>query len=375
MLTRLDIRALRQRSLLLDGARLDSVDEIVTWFGAMQAQDLASGLWSLGMRLAGNPADARAGQAATLAQVEAALEAGEALRTWPMRGTIHLVPSRDARWMLDLMGAKPLAGAAKRREYLGLTDDDAQRTLEVLGTELRGARLTRDECIGALTDAGVNAAGQTAYHLLWFAAQSGLTCIAPHRDGKQTFALLSEWAPDQVELSREQALATIAMRFVRSHGPVSVKDMARWTGLGVRDCRAGLVGAGDAVEEVATEDGPMFMAAGLVARGGGDGAEAAAVWVTAPGFDEVLLGYADRSAQVSADDFTRVVPGKNGVFRATLLRHGEVVGTWKRAGGAGAVVVDVESFRRLGAQDRRDAEHAFTAYGTFVGQPVEVRWG
>ena len=56
-MTAKDALALRMRSLLLAGTssktlvRADSVAAVVTWFGAMQAQDYASGLWSLGARL------------------------------------------------------------------------------------------------------------------------------------------------------------------------------------------------------------------------------------------------------------------------------------------------------------------------------------
>src|SRR4051794_12969954 len=101
---------LRLSSLLLRGNAPSSVHEIVSWFGAMQAQDANSMLWSLGARLPGS----------TLSSVNEALEDRSVLRTWPMRGTVHLVPSEDAHWMLDLMGVRALAGAAKRRETLGL---------------------------------------------------------------------------------------------------------------------------------------------------------------------------------------------------------------------------------------------------------------
>ena len=123
--------ALRMSSLLLR-ARSDGTDQpadvagVVTWLGAMQAQDLASGLWSFGVRV----------PAYTVGDVNAALERREALRTWPMRGTIHFVPPQDAHWMLDLMGTRALAGAAKRREFLGLSDEVADRAVEVLGAAL-----------------------------------------------------------------------------------------------------------------------------------------------------------------------------------------------------------------------------------------------
>nr|BFE71494.1 hypothetical protein GCM10020092_047950 [Actinoplanes digitatis] len=141
--------ALRMRSLLLGpGAGPDSVVGVVEWFGAMQAQDMASGLWSLGVRL----------PAFTLDDVNAALERREAIRTWPMRGTVHLVPPADAHWMLELTGVRMLAGAAKRRAVIGLEERDADRGVEVLATVLKGRRLTRAECLTALADAGIELA-------------------------------------------------------------------------------------------------------------------------------------------------------------------------------------------------------------------------
>lgn len=97
MLTAADALALRMTSLLLrrrpgadragapggDGpAALGDpggpvgVAGVVEWFGAMRAQDMASGMWSLGVRLPGR----------TEADVHAALERAEAIRTWPTRG-------------------------------------------------------------------------------------------------------------------------------------------------------------------------------------------------------------------------------------------------------------------------------------------------
>jgi hypothetical protein len=109
-LTTADALGARMASLLLrdSGAgivRPPDVAGVVTWFGAMQAQDHASGMWSLGARLPGF----------TALDVQAALERREAVRTWPMRGTVHLVPSRDARWMVEVLGRRALAGATARR--------------------------------------------------------------------------------------------------------------------------------------------------------------------------------------------------------------------------------------------------------------------
>lgn len=52
-----------------------------------------------------------------------------------------------------------------------------------------------------------------------------------------------------------------------------------------------------------------------------------------PGFDELVLGYADRTATVPAEYAERIVPGGNGIFRPTVISRGRAVGTWRRIKG------------------------------------------
>ena len=354
--------ALRMRSLLLTPAhRLDGVARIVEWFGAMQAQDMASGLWSLGVRMPGS----------TAVDVTAALERREAIRTWPMRGTVHLVPPADAHWMLELMGVRALAGAAKRRETIGLAEETAERGVEVLAAALAGGgRLTRAECLTALADGGVEVSGQMGYHLLWYASQRGVTCIAPHVGKEQTFVLLDEWVPRPHRPSRDEALATIALRFFRSHGPATRQDFVRWTGLTMTDTKAGIAGAGDALTTVRVDGTEMIADPAAL-----DAAPAALDdWVALPGFDEYMLGYKDRALMLDPDHFAAVVPGGNGVFQSTLVHAGRTVATWKRTLGRKAVTVEVFPLVPLDAAARRRAGEALEPYAGFVGLPLQVRW-
>ncbi|MFV0285623.1 MAG: DNA glycosylase AlkZ-like family protein, partial [Demequina sp.] len=207
-----------------------------------------------------------------------------------------------------------------------------------------------------------------------YASQVGITCIAPQVGKEQTFVLLREWAPQQRELSHDDALREIAVRYVRSHGPVTLKDLARWTGLGVRDCRAAVAAAGDAIEAVETFAGPMLASADAAAAARA-GVEVVTGWAVPPGFDEYMLGYGDRSAFLDDGHLDAVVPGSNGVFRATVVRDGRVVGTWKRTLRAKACSIEVTPLTRLSARERGDAEEAFAPYGVFVGLPLAVTWG
>jgi hypothetical protein len=355
-----NVLATRLASLLLrdhPGGAPTDVGGVVAWFGAMQAQDAASMLWSLGARLPGT----------TLAGVNAELEKREVVRTWPMRGTVHLVPSADARWMLDVMGVRALAGAAKRRDTIGLSEATAERGVEVLADALAGGRrLTRSECLETLTGAGVDVSGQQGYHMLWYASQRGVTAIAPHVGKEQTFVLLDEWCPAPRRPDREEALGLIASWYFRSHGPATVADLARWTGLTVTDCRAGVAAAGDTLTTVDR----MVVDPALVDAGLPEDDE----WRALPGFDEFILGYKDREPMVETAHKQAIVPGNNGVFLATISRGGQVVATWKRTLTKKGVTVAVQPLIPLGAGERSAAEAALQPYAAFLEMPLLVTW-
>ncbi|MEW2329932.1 winged helix DNA-binding domain-containing protein [Micromonospora chersina] len=363
-LTGAEALALRMTSLLLrphPTARPESVAAVVEWFGAMQAQDAASGLWSLGVRLPGRTQD----------DVRAALERREALRTWPMRGTVHLVPPRDARWMLAVTGVRALSGVAGRWAQLGLTETDANRAADVLGDALAGGgRLTRAECLAALGAAGLDISGQRGYHLLWYSSQRGVTCIAPHVGTEQTFALLDEWAPDPRRPERDEALGVLAHRYVRGHGPVTRHELARWTGLTVTDATRGIAAAGDALAPVEVDGAPAVVDAALL-----DAPRAPVDDVhTLPGFDEYLLGYKDRTLMLDPAHANAVVPGNNGIFQATVVRGGRMVGVWKRTVGKRAVTVTVRQLTPFDAALRARVESALARYADFLGLPLRLTW-
>lgn len=314
---------LRMASLLLGGRLMATPHDVVTWFGAMQAQDLASGEWSFGVRLPGT----------TQLDIARATDERQILRTWPMRGTVHFVPPEDARWMVQVTGARALAGAASRRAALGLDEQTVNQAVDVLALALTGGRmLTRAECVSVLNEAGVETTGQRAYHLLWYAAHVGVTCMGPQAGKEQTFVLLDEWVPKPNAPTRDEALGMLALRYFRSHGPASRQDFAGWTGLTVADTRRGIEVAGDALVTVDVEGVPNVMSASLLD-------EAAEVlraqtkdrlWLLS-GFDEYMLGYKDRSRMVPSTLFReRIVPGGNGMFMPTMAVDGRAVGTWKR---------------------------------------------
>ena len=95
---RLDSHALTSPVSLSNGA-----PGVVDRLFALQGQDLPGALWSLGLR-----------SGSTLAHVTAAFDDGTLVRSWPFRGTLHVLRAEDVHWTLALTSEQ--IGRASCRE-------------------------------------------------------------------------------------------------------------------------------------------------------------------------------------------------------------------------------------------------------------------
>lgn len=336
-----------------------SVADTVRSMLAMQGQDEPGVRWSVGLRAAG----------ATEADVLAAFDSGEIVRSWPLRGTLHLVAAEDLSWMLSLTAERAIMSAAARRGVLGITLADVERARELAVEALEGrAALSRAALLKAIDDRGVSTAGQRGYHLLWYLAQTGTLVLGPTDGRQQGFARLDAWVRNPRRLERDEALAELAVRYYRSHGPAGVEDLVRWSGLTVRDVRRGIAASGTALASIEIE-GREYIVATEVADAGDrpDGVR------LLPGFDEYVLGYRDRSVVLAPEHSDAIVPGGNGMFKATIVADGEVIGTWGRRVGSRGVTVEAEPFRRLSSSEADALGAAVERYRQFVGRPATLR--
>ena len=83
---------IRLRSQQLARPEFKDPKDLVSWMGAVQAQEYRMVKWALGIRL----------KSATLQTINDAYQRGNILRTHVMRPTWHLVAAEDIRWMLKL---------------------------------------------------------------------------------------------------------------------------------------------------------------------------------------------------------------------------------------------------------------------------------
>jgi hypothetical protein len=226
-----DIVGQRLRNQKLVGSDVRAPAEIVAWLGAVQSQDYAGAKWALSLRAPG----------LTDADVDRALDEGAILRTHILRPTWHFVAPADIRWMLALTGPRVQARSVPYHRKLGLDTSVFARSRRVLERSLGGGKhLTRAALGAALTRAGVAVDGLRLAFLMMEAELDGVICSGTRRGKQFTYALVDERAPRARTLTGDAALAELATRYFASHGPATVRDFVWWSGLTVKQAKAGL---------------------------------------------------------------------------------------------------------------------------------------
>jgi hypothetical protein len=329
--------------------------DVVTWLGAVQAQDYLGGLWAVGLRT----------KNATQDDIERALNHRTIVRTWPMRGTLHFVAASDVRWMLELLTPRIVANSRGRLKQLEIDPPILARSKDVFVSALQGGRqLTRDALYGRLEAAHISTTGGRGLHILSQLAQDGTLCFGAREGRQQTFALLEEWVPGARRMEQEEALAELARRHISSHGPATLHDFTWWSGLTVTDARAGLELSRPVLAQEAIGGQTYWLHPSR--------ALPRAVSPTAyllPVYDEYTVAYKDRSAVLNPTHARRADSG-NGIFRATIVIDGQVVGTWTRSLKKEEAAISLNLFMRLTAAQHRAVAAAARRYGKFLGLPV-----
>jgi hypothetical protein len=346
---------LRNQKLLQSEFR--KPDEAVAWLGAVQSQEYAGAKWALGQRANG----------LTDADIEDAFNQGTILRTHVLRPTWHFVARADIRWLLALSGPRVHAVSAHYYRKMELDDRLFSRSRKVFERALAGGKhQTRSELARALEKAGILAKGPRLAYLVMHAELDGVICSGP-RQGKQfTYALLDERAPDARSLSRDDALAELTRRYFTSHGPATLRDYVWWSGLTVREARAGLEMIKPKLVQEAL-DGLVYWFPPSTSPT----RQATSTVHLLPIYDEHLIAYKDRGI-VLDESCGRALWSMVAESPHQLVVNGRVTGAWGRTVSEKAVHIHVRPFRSLTRIELRGLEAAAERHGRFMNLPVTL---
>ncbi|MDI3211411.1 winged helix DNA-binding domain-containing protein [Arthrobacter sp. AL12] len=351
---------LRLVSQGLAGAGFGSVPAAVRWMTAMQAQDLPSALWAVGQRVPGS----------RVGDVRSAIDRGEIVRSWPMRGTLHLLAPEDLKWMLAITSDRLIRGLAGRHRELGITPADVDAAA---GTALQlvagGAAASRAELFQAFERAGQSAAGQRGIHLLGVLCQRGLLVQGPLAGNQQLVVAFDDWITGSRILDRAEGTAEWLLRYLRSHGPATERDFSWWSGIPLTEVRTALARVKDQLAELTFERTSYWMSPETAALLD-EGVPAGRLVLALPGFDEFLLGYTDRSLVLPPEHADKIVPAGNGFFRKTIVAGGQIVGTWEASRSGKSALVVPEPFDEVNGlrpAAQRSFELQAAKYRRFIG--------
>jgi hypothetical protein len=336
-----DVWAARAHASGLGSDRAGTVVGAVARVVALQGQDVRANRLAVRVRTDG----------VTQQDVDDAVAKGEVVRTWAMRGTLHMLAARDLRWVLKVVGPYFRDRQAPRRRQLGLDDAVCERGVAQLETVLTEP-LTRAEIRERLD---LDLAGQAAPYFLGFAALAGVICRGPERGNEPTYVLVRDWVTTGTD-------DQLALRYLRGHGPAGPEDLAAWSGLPIGVARQ----AFDEVRDLLEPVGELFVLKDA------DRGEAAGGRLLGH-FDAFLLGYRERSVPA---EHTRMIQSGGGFVLPAVSERGRVVGAWRADWSTKDTArVVVTPFTTVSTRLRCELADEVADLGRFLGRRTEFAMG
>jgi len=293
------------------------------------------------------------------------------VRTWAMRGTLHLLAAEDVRWMVGVLGSGFSAKDSRRRLQLGVDEKVSAAGLKAIREILEGSDpLTRHELREKLIerDVQVDPKGQALIHLIGQAALEGIICTGPDRaNGESTFVLLDDWIKPGKILAKDVALTELARRYLEGFAPADVRDFAAWSGLSLTEAKRGWTSLekDEKLVEVEVEKRKLSVLTALHSK-----ADAPPVVRLLPAFDTYLLGYHGRSDLVSPKHQPEVYHGGQTV--PVVLINGLAAGVWRYERKGKRLDITVKAFEKFDATITRLIAEEADDIGRFWKTPITL---
>ncbi|SCB80381.1 winged helix DNA-binding domain-containing protein [Arthrobacter sp. NIO-1057] len=316
--------AARMRSQLLT-APAGSILEAAGHMLATQAQDFIAGRYALAQRVDPMPNRARVNQL---------FNEGLLVRSWTMRGTLHIALAEDAQWLVQLAKERTLRSAAARHRELQIDVATIDTAGEVISSYLRDmGQGSRNALFEQLEQHGIGTRNQRGLHLLLALVQQGLLCLGPIPVGAklvaQDFVLVESWVSKHH--APEFLVQELLARYLNSHGPATLRDAAWYSGQTLTTIRHAAAELGGVLISVGKDErGEDFLVVeGSLAHQSLESTEPPQLPRRLLGpFDEYYLSWANRSHVADTEMQQQITPGKNGMFNAFWLEDGRASRLW-----------------------------------------------
>ena len=285
----------------------------------------------------------------TVADVRKALWTDRTLvKTWLMRGTLHLTRADDLPTYCAAMSKRWIRVNKSWLKFVQVTEPELWKLVDDIGAALDGTPMSREELI-AVVGKGKSARMHEALRSGWGgmlkpSARNGRLCFGPNRGQSVTFVNPRNWLRLWRDVDPEAALVDAARRYLRAYGPATKADFARWWGAWPGTATAAWSGIEKELAQVSVDGVKLDALAADINEM--SSAESSGLIKLLPLFDPYILGHANRDhlfERVHAPKVSRTA----GWISAVVLVDGAVVGTWTHAVQNKTLRLAVEPFGRL----------------------------
>jgi hypothetical protein len=334
VLTWRQVLAWRMRRQLLDPVGKSSVPEVVRRLCGVQTQVASSAELAVRVRR----------QASRPGEVARALSEGRLIKTWAMRGALHLLTPEDGGAVLSLMASGRSWERAGWARYFGVTPKQFAKQVETLRMvareALEGRVLTREELIATvIAHRGLRHFGEELRSgwgsLLKPLAWQGDLCFGPSRGNRVTFRLPKDASARWTGVPEpDEAAPVVIVAYFGAYGPATIENFRNWLsrgwGVSARQVRAWFDAVGDRLTEIQVEGQRVHILAKHAD-------ELAATKPTAtvrllPGFDQYVLGPGTDDGYVVSARRRSAVSLQSGWIAPVVVAGGSVKGTWQLDG-------------------------------------------
>ena len=337
------------RSHLVERAPADRLVEVVRDVCGIHAQVMGSAELQLAARVEGiTQADVR----------EALWERRELVKTWTLRGTLHIHPA-------DELGLWTAARRAVVGEADYVTEDFAivPAVVAAIGEALAGRMLTREELAEAVVaQVGPGPRDQLASgwgYYLADAAMAGMLCFGPPSGSKVTFVHPADWLGPQLEWEPREALREAARRYAETYGPVGYRQFREWF----------------TSRSLTTDDAKqLFEELDLPETEPAPPGERSVRLLSE--YDVYVMGFREREHLVPPAVREQVTAHGKGRYEGPagtpfLVIEGVCAGIWSRKKRARRIELTVEPARKLTREEKAGVEAEAERIGVFLGlEPV-----
>ncbi len=358
-----DVNALRlARHHLVERAPKAKLGDVVGEMGAVQAQLMSAAELQVAVRVDCTVQDVR----------DALWKRKTLVKTWIMRGTLHLTRAGDLPLYTAAMSKRWIKPNQAWLRFFQVTEAEVWELADAIGDALAGGPRTREELI-AVVGKGRPERVREALRSGWGgmlkpAARNGRLCFGPSRGQNVTFVSPSAWLGGWRAVDPEKALTEVARRYVRAYGPANKDDFAYWWGPWPGVGAAAWAGLQDELVPVMLEGRRLHMLAAdlehLPPRPHGTSVQ------MLPNFDPYLMGQVNRDHLFEAVHRSKV-SRTAGWISPVVLVDGRVEAVWSYKLSKQSMRVDIKPFETLTPKVLTEAGARAEAIASALGAKLE----